>query len=141
MEHLYTIEIKDMYYFTIDQFVKSQEEAVIFEWNAALQVKQKILHEKETAVQALGEDFSADDIVITPFLPELMRKYETIPITEVCPNCGKEIAMRVPKGTEKINFCPHCGYKNVYLCSECMEEVGACRPSAHCAYCHGHPND
>lgn len=61
-------------------------------------------------------------------------------IVECCPNCGVEIQMTVLPGTEKINFCPYCGQPNIYLCSECIEEIGDCRPSTSCAYCHGHPN-
>lgn len=65
---------------------------------------------------------------------------KTLHVVEVCSNCDHEIEMDVVPGTEKINFCPYCGQKDVYLCSECMEELGDCMPGAHCAYCHGHPN-
>lgn len=61
-------------------------------------------------------------------------------VIECCPHCGKEIDMIVPKGTEYINYCPYCGIKRIYLCSECMEEIGDCQPSASCAYCYGKPN-
>lgn len=61
-------------------------------------------------------------------------------VIECCPECGKEIDMILPKGTERIPFCPHCGEKQILLCSECMAELGDCQPSASCAYCHGHPN-
>lgn len=63
---------------------------------------------------------------------------EQTEIIECCPDCGEEIHMYVRRGTEKINFCPYCGFQNVYLCSECMDEIGDCQPSASCAYCHGH---
>lgn len=74
-----------------------------------------------------------------------MKQKVTIPegyifVTECCPNCGQEIDLMIREGEEKIPFCPYCGEKDVLLCSECMEELGDCEPSAHCAYCHGHPN-
>ena len=61
-------------------------------------------------------------------------------VHEVCPNCGNEIHAFVLGGIESIDVCPFCGEKNVLLCSECMDEIGDCQPSASCAYCHGHPN-
>lgn len=61
-------------------------------------------------------------------------------VIEVCPYCDKEIDIIVPEGTEAIEYCPFCGNKRILLCSECMEEIGDCQPSASCAYCHGKPN-
>lgn len=61
-------------------------------------------------------------------------------VFETCPECGNEIHTYVEEGAEKIDVCPFCGEKDVLLCSECMEEIGDCQPSASCAYCHGKCN-
>lgn len=57
---------------------------------------------------------------------EESKKQQFIQVTEVCPNCGREITISVSKDTEYLKFCPFCGEQDVYLCSECIDKYGDC---------------
>lgn len=79
----------------------------------------------------------------TEYTEEVLLRLEEeskkpIMVIECCPYCGEEIQMNVPRDTHKLNFCPHCGHADIYLCSECEEEIHGCNPGNTCAYCYGY---
>lgn len=77
------------------------------------------------------------DIVFTEYAAEWLEirdnlLHTPLEIVEVCPNCGREIHLHLNEPRQKIPFCPYCGQKDVWLCSECMDYHGDCDGRGFC---------